>query len=153
MMLKKHFLLISLLKTLVLHNIFAKEQHLFEVEILYNNATFDQLNVSFLNKILSEFSSKTKNVIDLKLLNSGYITSLSVAFARHAKLTWFASWFYIMTTNLKDWICYTDSKASKQIYVMLTHIMFKSCGISVKTLCLKMYYVHVYFFQQQNSVT
>ncbi len=49
-----------------------------------NDATFDQFNVSFLNKILSEFSTKTKHFIDFKVLNSGvvYITPFSVAFAR-----------------------------------------------------------------------
>ncbi len=71
-MLKKTFI-----NNIIVENTFfnAKEQHLFEVEILCNDATFDEFNVSFLNKILSEFSTKTKHFIDLKVLNSGVVAS------------------------------------------------------------------------------
>ncbi len=71
MLLKKHFLLLlSVLKTIVLLNIFVKtifssifkwiEQHLFEIEIFGNiinvfTVNFDQFNVFLLNKVLISF--------------------------------------------------------------------------------------------------
>jgi len=55
LLLRKHFLLPSMLKTLVLLHIFVKTMHLFEIEIFCKiinvfNVSLDQLNTPFLNK-------------------------------------------------------------------------------------------------------
>ncbi len=76
------------MKTVVLHNIFvwyilffrihrwiesSKEQHLFEIETFWNiinvfTVTFDQFNVSLMNKSIS-FLKKKKNLTDPKFKN------------------------------------------------------------------------------------
>ncbi len=84
MLLKKHFWLLSMLKTVVLHNIFVEtviilffrilwwiessKEHLFEIESFCNiinifTVTFDQFNASLMNKSIN-FLEKKMDVTD-----------------------------------------------------------------------------------------
>ncbi len=91
LLLKKHFWLLSMLKTVVLLNIFVeivihfifqdslmnrkfKRTVFFEIEIVCNivnvfTITFNQLNASLLNKSINFFQEEKKYLSDLKLLS------------------------------------------------------------------------------------